>query len=120
MIRQVVVLGGGSAGLLAALSLKIRLPQLKVRVVFSREIGIIGVGEGSTGVVPSPTGDGEILFKVAEVFEPAGADASTVPEEAQKSFASGFSDDLLDELVAQLQTQYDVRVDQVAVEQAQQ
>src|SRR5688572_11857586 len=37
MIRQVVVLGGGSAGLLAALSLKIRLPQLAVRVVFSRE-----------------------------------------------------------------------------------
>jgi tryptophan halogenase len=53
MIRQVVVLGGGSAGLLAALSLKIRLPQLNVRVVFSREIGIIGVGEGSTADLPN-------------------------------------------------------------------
>jgi tryptophan halogenase len=53
MIRQVVVLGGGSAGLLAALSLKSRLPQLIVRVVFSREIGIIGVGEGSTADLPN-------------------------------------------------------------------
>ncbi|MBN9269963.1 MAG: peptidyl-prolyl cis-trans isomerase, partial [Mesorhizobium sp.] len=34
---------------------------------------MFGVGEGGTGLVPSPTGDGEILFKVAEVFEPAGA-----------------------------------------------
>lgn len=81
---------------------------------------MFGVGEGGTGIVPSPTGDGEILFKVAEVFEPAGADASSVPEDAQKSFAGGLSDDLLDELVAQLQTQYDVRIDQVAIEQAQQ
>ncbi len=53
MIRNVVVLGGGSAGLLAALSLKIRVPQLSVRIVLSREIGIIGVGEGSTGDLPN-------------------------------------------------------------------
>lgn len=76
------------------------------------------VGENGSGVVPSPTGDAQILFKVAEVFEPAGADAGSVPEDAQKSFASGLSDDLLDQLVAQLQTQYDVRIDQVALEQA--
>ncbi|WP_214470994.1 SurA N-terminal domain-containing protein [Mesorhizobium sp. dw_380] len=79
---------------------------------------MFGVGEGGTGLIPSPTGDGQILFKVAEVFEPAGADASSVPEDAQKSFTSGMSDDLLDQLVAQLQTQYDVRVDQAAIAQA--
>ncbi|MEO5755792.1 MAG: peptidyl-prolyl cis-trans isomerase, partial [Mesorhizobium sp.] len=79
---------------------------------------MFGVGEGGTGLIPSPTGDGQILFKVAEVFEPAGADASSVPDDAQKSFTSGMSDDLLDQLVAQLQTQYDVRVDQAAVAQA--
>ncbi|RUZ01888.1 peptidylprolyl isomerase, partial [Mesorhizobium sp. M7A.F.Ca.CA.002.15.1.1] len=79
---------------------------------------MFGVGEGGTGLIPSPTGDGEILYKVAEVFEPAGADASSVPDDAQKSFTSGMSDDLLDQLVAQLQTQYDVRVDQAAVAQA--
>lgn len=80
---------------------------------------MFGVGEGGTGLIPSPTGDGQILFKVAEVFEPAGADGSAVPEEAQKSFAAGMSDDLLDQLVAQLQSQYDVRIDPNAVSQAQ-
>jgi tryptophan halogenase len=47
MIRHVVILGGGSAGFLAALTLKTRLPQLAVTVLHSAEIGIIGVGEGS-------------------------------------------------------------------------
>ncbi|RUU62936.1 peptidylprolyl isomerase, partial [Mesorhizobium sp. M2C.T.Ca.TU.009.01.2.1] len=41
---------------------------------------MFGVGEGGTGLIPSPTGDGQILFKVAEVFEPAGADGSAVPD----------------------------------------
>ncbi|RRH99258.1 peptidylprolyl isomerase [Mesorhizobium tamadayense] len=80
---------------------------------------MFGVGEGGTGLIPSPTGDGQILFKVAEVFEPAGADGSSVPEDAQKSFSAGISDDLLDQLVAQLQSQYDVRIDPAAVSQAQ-
>jgi len=53
-----------------------------------------------------------------EAIEPAGADASSVPEDMQKSFASGISDDLLDQLVAQLQTQYQVQIDQVAITQA--
>ena len=79
---------------------------------------MFGVSEGGTGLISSPTGDGQILFKVAEVFEPAGADANSVPADAQKSFTSGMSDDLLDQLVAQLQTQYDVRIDQTAVAQA--
>jgi peptidyl-prolyl cis-trans isomerase D len=80
---------------------------------------MFGVGEGGTGLIPSPTGDGQILFKVAEVFEPAGADGSAVPEDAQKSFGAGMSDDLLDQLVAQLQSQYNVRIDPSAVSQAQ-
>ncbi|RWE15793.1 MAG: peptidylprolyl isomerase [Mesorhizobium sp.] len=80
---------------------------------------MFGVGEGGTGLIPSPTGDGQILFKVAEVFEPAGADGSSVPDDAQKSFSAGISDDLLDQLVAQLQSQYDVRIDPAAESQAQ-
>ena len=52
MISNVVVLGGGSAGLIAALTLKRRLPQLTVRVIRSPEIGIIGVGEGTTSGFP--------------------------------------------------------------------
>jgi peptidyl-prolyl cis-trans isomerase D len=79
---------------------------------------MFGVGQGGVGMVPTPGGDGEIVFKVAEVFEPAGADASSLPPDAQKSFATGFSDDLLEELVADLQTKYQVSVDQAAILQA--
>jgi peptidyl-prolyl cis-trans isomerase D len=79
---------------------------------------IFGVAEGGSGVVAAPTGDAQIVFKVTEVFEPAGADASSVPEDAQKSFASGMADDLLDQLVAKLQGEYGVTVNRSAIEQA--
>ncbi len=48
MIKNILVVGGGSAGFLAAISLKVKIPQLNVRVIRSKEIGIIGVGEGTT------------------------------------------------------------------------
>ena len=41
-----------------------------------------------------------------------------MPEDARKSFASGLSDDLLDQLVARLQSEYGVTVDQSAIQQA--
>jgi tryptophan halogenase len=51
-ITRVLVLGGGTAGLLAALTLKRKLPQLEVEVVRSVEMGVIGVGEGTTAAFP--------------------------------------------------------------------
>jgi len=51
-ISTIIVLGAGSAGLMAALTLKRKLPQLEVRIVRSPDIGIIGVGEGTTAVFP--------------------------------------------------------------------
>lgn len=47
-ISTIAVLGGGSAGFIVALTLKRRLPETVVRVIRSPEIGIIGVGEGTT------------------------------------------------------------------------
>jgi tryptophan halogenase len=47
-VRQVAVVGGGTAGFIAAFALKLKLPRLKVTVIRSPQIGIIGVGEGST------------------------------------------------------------------------
>jgi peptidyl-prolyl cis-trans isomerase D len=79
---------------------------------------MFGVAEGGSGMVRTPGGDGRIIFKVAEVFEPAGAGPDAVPEDARKSFASGLSDDLLDQLVARLQAEYGVTIDQNAVQQA--
>lgn len=52
MIQSILVLGAGSAGLLTALTLKRKLPQIDVRIVRSPEIGIIGVGEGTTPNFP--------------------------------------------------------------------
>ena len=53
MIRDVLVLGGGSAGLFAALTLKRRMPEVSVRMVRSTEIGVIGVGESTTPNLPA-------------------------------------------------------------------
>ena len=52
MIRAVAVLGGGTAGLLAALTIRRTFPRVRVQVVHSSEIGTIGVGEGTTPIFP--------------------------------------------------------------------
>lgn len=51
-IENVIILGGGSAGFIAALTLKRRLPHLQVTLLRSPDIGVIGVGEGTTAVFP--------------------------------------------------------------------
>ena len=51
-IQSILVLGGGSAGFMVAITLKRKLPQLRVSVVRSPDIGIIGVGEGTTIAFP--------------------------------------------------------------------
>src|SRR5438105_1077758 len=48
MLNTVIVVGGGSAGFLSAITLKQKLPHLRVSLIRSKDIGIIGVGEGST------------------------------------------------------------------------
>ena len=53
MIKDIVVLGGGTAGFTAALTLKRKLPALNVRVVRSPDIGVIGVGEGTNMTFPA-------------------------------------------------------------------
>jgi tryptophan 7-halogenase len=67
-IQTVVVLGGGSAGLLAALTLKRKLPGLAVEVVFSSKIGVIGVGEGTVPYVPGHL-HGYLGLSEHEVFQ---------------------------------------------------
>ncbi len=47
-ISSIVILGAGSAGFMAALTLKTKLPHVSVRVVRSPTIGVIGVGEATT------------------------------------------------------------------------
>ena len=52
MIERVLVVGAGSAGLLAAIALKQKISGLGVTVVRSPEIGVIGVGESTTPQLP--------------------------------------------------------------------
>ena len=77
MIRDILVLGAGSAGLLAALSLKRKIPQLDVRVVRSVEVGVIGVGESTTPNVPR------------HLFEYLGLDRAIFYEKAQPTWKMG-------------------------------
>lgn len=53
LIQPIVVLGGGSAGFMVALTLKRKLRHLNVRVIRSPDIGVIGVGEGTTIAFPN-------------------------------------------------------------------
>ena len=48
MINNLIVLGGGNAGLMAALYIKTAIPSINLTIVKSNKIGTIGVGEGST------------------------------------------------------------------------
>jgi|688.fasta_scaffold36562_2 tryptophan halogenase len=66
-IRSALVLGGGSAGFLAALALKTRVPGLSVTLIRSPDIGIIGVGEGTTASVTHHL-HSYLKFSVPEFF----------------------------------------------------
>lgn len=48
MIKKVIVVGGGTAGWLTALKANRSYPNLDITVIESKDIGILGAGEGST------------------------------------------------------------------------
>ena len=47
-IKDIIVVGGGSAGLVSALMIKQTFPNINLSIIYSNNIGIIGVGEGTT------------------------------------------------------------------------
>ena len=47
-LDTVIVVGAGTAGLISALMLHEKYPHLKIQIIKSDKIGIVGVGEGST------------------------------------------------------------------------
>ncbi|HEX2222722.1 MAG TPA: tryptophan 7-halogenase [Thermoanaerobaculia bacterium] len=52
LVRTVGILGGGTAGYLAALALRRKLPHLAVSLIESSDVPIIGVGEATTPLMP--------------------------------------------------------------------
>ncbi|MEO8352264.1 MAG: FAD-dependent oxidoreductase, partial [Chthoniobacteraceae bacterium] len=77
MLKKILILGAGSAGLLAALTLRRRCPALEIQLVRSSEIGVIGVGEGTTMAFPR--------FLVSEL----GLDPVRIYAEAQPTWKLG-------------------------------
>ena len=51
-VRRVCILGGGTAGYLAALALQAKAPWLKLTLIESAQIPVIGVGEATTPLLP--------------------------------------------------------------------
>ena len=47
-MKKIIVLGGGTSGLISALMLNAQHPDIAVVVIASKNIGVIGVGEGGT------------------------------------------------------------------------
>jgi tryptophan halogenase len=48
LLNNIAIVGGGTAGLLTAIILRKTYPNLKIDIIESDNIGIVGVGEGST------------------------------------------------------------------------
>ncbi|MDN5926275.1 MAG: SurA N-terminal domain-containing protein [Hyphomicrobiales bacterium] len=79
---------------------------------------VFGVGQGGIGLFSGSDDKSQVLFKVAETFEPAGAGPDSVDEQARKMFASGMANDLLQQVVNKLQAEYGVTVDRSAIQRA--
>ncbi|RCS24326.1 peptidylprolyl isomerase [Phyllobacterium salinisoli] len=79
---------------------------------------VFGGPDGLTGIAPAAADEAQILFKVTESVEPAGTGPESIPEDQREAFKSRLSDDLLDQLVAQLQTEFPVTVNQAAIDRA--
>lgn len=73
---------------------------------------------GMIGSAATPNNDAQILFKVTEVIEPAGLSAESISQERREAAATGLADDLLSQLIAELQKQYPVKINQTAINNA--
>ncbi|MBX3598436.1 MAG: SurA N-terminal domain-containing protein [Rhizobiaceae bacterium] len=79
---------------------------------------VFAVADGQTGQFNGPDGESRIVFRVVETIQPANADASSIPEDARNTFADGMANDLIDQLVQRLRGEYDVEINQAAIDRA--
>ena len=77
-----------------------------------------GGGMDYVSISAGGSGDTQIVMKVVETYEPADKSAGAVSEAQKKQTADSMSDDLLDQLVARLQTDFPVTVNQQLIDSA--
>jgi peptidyl-prolyl cis-trans isomerase D len=77
-----------------------------------------GGGEGFVTVASGGSGDTQVVMKVVETYEPTDKSAAAVAEDLKKRSNAAMSDDLLDQLVAKLQTEFPVTVNKALIERA--
>ncbi|MCX8280669.1 peptidyl-prolyl cis-trans isomerase [Phyllobacterium sp. 0TCS1.6C] len=74
--------------------------------------------QGLVGLTESASDGSKLIFKVTEVIEPANTGPETLSTAERDSSGNRLADDLLDQLVAQLQTVYPVTVNPTVINQA--
>ncbi len=77
-----------------------------------------GGGKEYVTVSAGGSGDTQYVLKVVETYEPADKSPGAIAEDQKKRANSAVSDDLLDQLVARLQGEYPVTVNQALIERA--
>ncbi len=77
-----------------------------------------GGGKDYVTVSAGGSGDTQYVLKVAETYEPTDKSPSAIAEDQKKRTSSAVSDDLLDQLVARLQGEFPVTVNQALIERA--
>jgi peptidyl-prolyl cis-trans isomerase D len=74
--------------------------------------------EGIVGVTESASDGSKLIFKVTESIEPVNVGPEALTTVERDAFGSRLADDLLDQLVAQLQTVYPVTINQTVIDRA--
>ncbi|MEJ1120726.1 SurA N-terminal domain-containing protein [Phyllobacterium sp. CCNWLW109] len=85
------------------------------------EGGVDSVFDGPQGLVgmsESASDGSKLIFKVTEAIEPANVGPESLTAAEKDAFGSRLADDLLDQLIAQLQTVYPVTVNKTVIDQA--
>jgi peptidyl-prolyl cis-trans isomerase D len=124
-VEKKVKAGGALQDIAKGLGIDVQTKRGVTRETKDGDLDPIAVGQlfdganGHTGVADAASGGGKIVFKVTGVEEPANTGPDSLGPDVRKAFASRMSDDLLDQLVARLQTQYPVTVNRAAIERAQ-
>lgn len=77
-----------------------------------------GGGKNYVTVAAGGSGETQYVMKIVETYEPADKSPSAVGETEKKKANSAVSDDLLDQLVARLQGDYPITVNQALIERA--